>query len=224
MQALSPVRVRRLAALSLLAGLLSLTSPASADAPAPATPAPVRVRIETSQGNFVIQLDAERAPLSTANFLSYAKTGFYNGTIFHRVVSNFVIQGGGYDEKYQVKPTSPAVPNESGNGLSNKRGSVGLARGEAPHSGNAQFYVNLTDNENLDPTPLRWGYAVFGRVVEGMEVIDRLGHVETGKGGPFPENVPVQAIVIQKVVLLNAAGTAAATPDPTPTPAAAHRP
>ena len=133
-------------------------------------------------GSFVIELDTERAPLTVANFLEYVRAGHYNGTIFHRVINNFVAQGGGYDEKYVEKPTRAGIPNESGNGLSNRRGTVGLARTGEPHSGNAQFYINLADNPALDPQASRWGYAVFGRVVEGMNVVDDIGAVATGAG------------------------------------------
>ena len=116
-----------------------------------------------------------------------------------------MIQGGGYDNKYNLKPTRDPVPNESGNGLSNKRFTVGLARTDTPHSGNCQFYVNLTDNEELDPTPLRWGYAVFGRVVEGLEVVEKIGRVPTGSAGPFAKDAPIDPVVIQRIEPLPAA-------------------
>jgi len=185
-----------------------------------------RVRIETNLGNFVIVTDGSRAPLTTANFLSYVRSGFYNGTIFHRVIAGFVVQGGGFDEKGVLKTTQANIPNESGNGLSNKRGTVGLARSDAPHSGNAQFYVNVTDNDTLDPTPLRWGYAVFGRVIEGMEVVDRLSRTATGTVGTFGSDAPLDTIVIKRVVIINASGEpitpSVATPvaSPAPSPAA----
>lgn len=158
-----------------------------------------RVRVSTNMGNFVIALDAQRAPLTTANFLEYVRAGHYNGTVFHRVIGNFVAQGGGYDQQYVEKPTRPGIPNESGNGLSNRRGSVGLARTADPHSGNAQFYVNLADNASLDPQPSRWGYAVFGQVVSGMSVVDEIGSVATGEAGPFERDAPLKPIVIEKV-------------------------
>ena len=139
------------------------------------------MRVETNMGKFVIELDSARAPLTVANFLEYMRAGHYNGTIFHRVIANFVAQGGGYDEKNVEKPVRDGIPNESGNGLSNRRGTVGLARTGDPHSGNAQFYINLADNVVLDPQPSRWGYAVFGRVVEGMNVVDDIGAVATGE-------------------------------------------
>jgi cyclophilin family peptidyl-prolyl cis-trans isomerase len=158
-----------------------------------------RVQVETNMGKFVIELDSGRAPLTVANFLQYVRDGFYNGTVFHRVISGFVAQGGGFDEKYQEKPTKPGVPNESGNGLSNRRGTVGLARTGEPHSGNAQFYLNLADNTTLDPQPSRWGYAVFGRIVEGMEAVDGIGAVATGAIGPFQRDAPLKPIVIESI-------------------------
>jgi len=157
------------------------------------------VRVHTNMGSFLIELHTERAPLTVKNFLDYVRSGHYNGTIFHRVVTNFVAQAGGYDEQYVERPTKAPVPNESGNGLSNRRGTVGLARTGDPHSGTSQFYVNLVDNAGLDPQPSRWGYAVFGRVIEGMNVIDQIGAVATGEGGPFESDVPLKPIVIERV-------------------------
>ena len=158
-----------------------------------------RVNIVTSAGSFVIELDVDRAPLTVENFLAYAREGHYDGTIFHRVIQGFVAQSGGYTGDFQLKPTERMVVNEAGNGLSNLRGTVGLARTSDPHSGNSQFYINLVDNLDLNPRPTRWGYAVFGTVVEGMAVVDEIGHVATGANGPFERNVPVQSIVIERV-------------------------
>jgi cyclophilin family peptidyl-prolyl cis-trans isomerase len=165
-----------------------------------------RVRVQTSMGAFVIELDPERAPLTVASFLEYVRSGHYDGTIFHRVISNFVAQGGGYDPAYVERPTREPVANESGNGLSNRRGTVGLARTGSPHSGTSQFYVNIGENAMLDPQPSRWGYAVFGRVVEGMNVIDDIGNVATSSGGQFESDVPVKPIVIEKVEVLPTGG------------------
>lgn len=175
--------------------LLGLTSPAHAQS------AP-RVRVDTTLGSFVMELDAQRSPLTVASFLEYVKAGHYTDTIFHRVIGNFVVQGGGYDLKNVEKPTRPGSPNESGNGLSNRRGSVGLARTGEPHSGTAQFYVNLSDNAALDPQPSRWGYTVFGRIVEGMSVVDEIGAVATGSLGPFDRDAPLQPIVIKRIEVL----------------------
>lgn len=184
----------RLLALSavLLFGFSSLVSAQSAP----------RVRVETSLGNFVIELDPQRSPLTVASFLEYVKAGHYTDTVFHRVIGNFVVQGGGYDAKYVEKPTRAGTPNESGNGLSNRRGTVGLARTGEPHSGTAQFYVNLADNAALDPQPSRWGYTVFGHVVDGMNVVDDIGAVATGNIGPFDRDAPLQPIMIKRVEVL----------------------
>jgi peptidyl-prolyl cis-trans isomerase A (cyclophilin A) len=160
--------------------------------------------VSTSMGDFTIELAPDRAPLTVANFLRYVKEGFYSGTVVHRVIANFVIQGGGHEAgDYKLKPTHASIFNESGNGLQNKRGAVGLARSEPAHSGNSQFYVNLVDNPDLDPLPTRWGYCVFGHVVEGMDVIDRIGVAATGAAGPFKSDAPLTPIIIQKVTLLD---------------------
>ena len=161
-----------------------------------------RVRVVTTAGSFVIELDHGRAPMTVDAFLGYVKNGFYSGTIFHRVVSGFVAQAGGYTKDFEQKPVTSNVVNESGNGLSNLRGTVGFARSGEPHSGTSQFYINLTDNLDLNPRPTRWGYAVFGKVVEGMDVVDEIGHRPTGPGGPFDRSVPVEAVVIAQMELL----------------------
>jgi cyclophilin family peptidyl-prolyl cis-trans isomerase len=203
-------------ALLVLAGLLVHSS-------APAADQGTQVRVSTNMGDFVIEVMPDRAPLTVANFLRYVKEGYYSGTLVHRVVANFVIQGGGHSASdLKLKAVHDPVNNESGNGLQNKRGMVGLARGESAHSGNAQFYVNLVDNPDLDPLPTRWGYAVFGRVVQGMEVVDRIGVTPTGASGPFKSDTPIKPVIIQKVEVLDAAGQAAAAPPaPVATPMAA---
>ena len=188
-----------------------------------ASPAP-HVRVTTSMGQFLIELDPERAPLTVANFLRYVREGHYTDTLIHRVVGNFVIQGGGHAAAdMQLKPNHESVVNESGNGLQNKRGAVGLARSEGPHSGNSQFYVNISDNPDLDPVATRWGYAVFGRVVEGMDVVDRIGAVATGSVGPFKSDAPLKPVIIQKVEELDAtvAAPAPAAPVTAPVPGTA---
>jgi cyclophilin family peptidyl-prolyl cis-trans isomerase len=131
--------------------------------------------------------------------LSYVDQGHYTNTIVHRVVANFVVQLGGFDTDYKPRNAPTKVVNESGNGLSNVRGSVGLARTQDPHGGNAQFYVNIADNAALDPNQTRWGYAVFGRVVAGMEVVDRISNVATGSHPPIKEEVPVKQIVVLRI-------------------------
>ncbi|MGC2029534.1 MAG: peptidylprolyl isomerase [Steroidobacteraceae bacterium] len=153
----------------------------------------------TSMGNFTLELNAERAPLTVAHFLKYVDQGHYSGTIFHRVIANFVIQGGGFDSSNKPVPAPAKVVNESGNGLTNERGTIGMARSQDPHGSDAQFYVNLYDNEALDPNKTRWGYAVFGKVVQGMEVVDKIGNVPTGARGPFKEDAPLQPVVIERI-------------------------
>src|SRR6202140_5823592 len=150
-------RTRITAPAPLLLSVMLLRGEARADEPNP------QVKVTTTMGEFVIEVRQDRSPLTAASFLRYVREGFYSGTVLHRVVANFVIQGGGHDAtSYALKATHDNVVNESGNGLQNKRGTVGLARGDAPHSGNAQFYVNLSDNPDLDPGGTRWGYAEFG--------------------------------------------------------------
>jgi cyclophilin family peptidyl-prolyl cis-trans isomerase len=178
-----------------------------------------RVRVTTNLGAFVIELQRDRAPLTVENFLGYVRGGYYTNTLFHRVISNFVIQGGGVGPDYKTKPANKPIPNEAGNGLKNLRGTVGLARASGPHSGDCQFYVNVADNADLDPLPTRWGYAVFGRIVEGMEVIDRISVSPTGAAGPFKQDAPLQQVVIQKVELLADTAAAPAQKPATPAPA-----
>jgi cyclophilin family peptidyl-prolyl cis-trans isomerase len=166
-----------------------------------------RVRFETTLGAFMVEVDPARAPLTSVSFLQYVRDLHYDGTIFHRVVGNFVIQGGGYLPDGAEKPVRGGVPNESGNGLSNRRGTVALARTGDPHSGTSQFYVNVTDNIALDPSPTRWGYAVFGRVVEGMDVVERIASVATGSSGSFQEDAPLQPVVISTARIVGEAAT-----------------
>ena len=167
-------------------------------ATAPGSPAP-EVQVVTSLGKFTIELNPERAPITVANFLKMVDEGQYSGTIFHRVIANFVIQGGGFDSNLKLKPVTLKTFNESGNGLTNQRGTVGLARGPEPHSGDCQFYVNLNDNSALDPSQARWGYAVFGKVIQCMDVVDRIGNQATGAKGPFKDDSPLQLIVIERI-------------------------
>lgn len=165
----------------------------------------VRVHMQTSMGDIVLELDQAKAPVSVKNFLTYAQSGFYEGTIFHRVIDGFMIQGGGYDSRYNKKPTQPPIINEANNGLKNIRGSVAMARTGVIHSATAQFFINLKDNTFLDhsnPTPRGFGYAVFGQVVEGMDVVDKIRLIKTGAGTPLPSrDVPKTQIVITKVTV-----------------------
>jgi cyclophilin family peptidyl-prolyl cis-trans isomerase len=189
-------------ALGLLSAL-TMHAAVAAEKPtaAPAAPAAAatQVQVVTSMGNFVIELNPERAPLTVANFLKYVDEGHYSQTLIHRVVANFVIQGGGYGADYKIKPAELKTFNESGNGLTNQRGTVGLARTGDPHGGDCQFYVNLYDNNALDPSQTRWGYAVFGKVVSGMDVVDRIGNVPTGAKGPFKDDAPLQPVLIERI-------------------------
>lgn len=214
--AITRAGLRGFLALAAACACLLLVRPAAA---ADAAPAPnPQVRVTTNMGSFVIELRPDRAPLTVADFLRYVREGFYSNTLLHRVVANFVIQGGGHaaTEPYALKPTYPPIDNESGNGLQNKRGAVGLARAAGPHTGNAQFYVDLVDNPELDPLPTRWGYAVFGQVVEGMDVVDRIGVVATGTFGPFKADAPLKPVIIQSVELIGS--PQATTPAPSPQP------
>jgi peptidyl-prolyl cis-trans isomerase A (cyclophilin A) len=158
------------------------------------------VRLSTSEGDIRIELDAAKAPKSVANFLQYVKSGHYNGTVFHRVIGNFMIQGGGFDAKMVQKPTKPPIPLESFNGLSNLRGSIAMARTNDPNSATSQFFINVVDNPGLDGTEPGTGYAVFGKVIEGMDTVDKIRAAETGAAGGH-QNLPLKAIVINKATV-----------------------
>jgi peptidyl-prolyl cis-trans isomerase B (cyclophilin B) len=159
------------------------------------------VEITTNHGTFVIQLDPAKAPKSVANFLSYVDTNHYDGTVFHRVISTFMVQGGGFDQRLEKKPVQAPIANEADNGLKNTRGTVAMARTSDPHSATAQFFVNVADNKFLDhqaKDAQGWGYAVFGRVIEGMDVVDKIKAVKTGAVGPFSKDAPLQPVVIER--------------------------
>lgn len=160
------------------------------------------VEVTTNHGAFVIALDPARAPKSVANFLAYVDAGFYDNTVFHRVIPTFMIQGGGYDPQLERKPTREAVASEADNGLKNARGTVAMARTSDPHSATAQWFVNVTDNAFLDhqgKTQQGWGYTVFGTVTSGMDVVDQIKAVRTGSLGPFSKDCPLEPVVIQSV-------------------------
>lgn len=159
------------------------------------------VEMETSAGTIVLELNGRRAPLTVKNFVRYIRAGHFDNTIFHRVIGDFMIQGGGYDVDLAEKPTRESIPNESGNGLKNNRGTIAMARLNDPHSATAQFYINLVDNNMLDPSEKRWGYTVFGEVIEGIEVLDAIGAVKTGSKGSFPSDVPKETVLIKTVKL-----------------------
>lgn len=156
------------------------------------------VILETTAGNVIVELDAERAPESSRNFLAYVDRGYYDGRIFHRVIPGFMIQGGGYDVNFEEGELDSPIVNESRNGLSNLRGTVAMARTAIPNSATSQFFINLVDNRRLDASEYRWGYAVFGRVVEGMDVVDAIAEAETAAAGPFSSDVPLSPIIIER--------------------------
>ena len=162
--------------------------------------------IHTSMGDIQLELYRDKAPVSVENFINYANSGFYDGTIFHRVISHFMIQGGGFTPDMQKKTSGEPIENEAGNGLSNKRGTLAMARTNDPHSATAQFFINVQDNRNLDYTSGRssreWGYAVFARVTSGMEVVDEIRYVETTSQGPFSD-VPAEPVVIESVEIID---------------------
>lgn len=173
--------------LALLLAALALSLPALAQ----------KVRLATSLGDIVVELDAEKAPKTTDNFLKYVKAGHYDGLIFHRVIETFMIQGGGMKPDMSEKATRPPIPLESGNGLSNLRGTIAMARTGDPNSATSQFFINVVDNVRLDKSEGRDGYAVFGKVVEGMDVVDKIKVVPVASKG-MHQNVPVTAITIKK--------------------------
>lgn len=172
--------------------------------PAPAAFGGSRVLIETSLGDITIQLNPDKAPISTKNFLRYVNEGHYDNTIFHRVIANFMIQGGGYTPSFTKKSTHPPIKNEAANGLKNKRGTVAMARTSVIDSATAQFFINVKDNPFLDHQgPKRYGYAVFGKVVSGMDVVDKIKTVPTGSKGPFSRDAPLNTVLIKKVRVLD---------------------
>jgi peptidyl-prolyl cis-trans isomerase B (cyclophilin B) len=157
-----------------------------------------RVQFKTNHGDFIIELNEELAPITSANFIEYVNASHYNGTIFHRVISNFMVQGGGMEAGMKQKETRESIKNEADNGLKNVRGSVAMARTSDPHSASAQFFINVVDNDFLNhssPTPQGWGYAVFGMVTEGMDVVDAIRKVPTGSTG-FHQDVPKEDVVV----------------------------
>jgi peptidyl-prolyl cis-trans isomerase A (cyclophilin A) len=176
-------------------------------APAAATPATnPRVALRTTMGDIVIELYPDKAPKSVENFLQYVNEKHYDGTIFHRVIDGFMVQGGGFTADLKQKTTRPPIVNEANNGLSNTKGTVAMARTNDPNSATSQFFINVVDNSRLDHASpengFTWGYAVFGKVVEGMDVVDKIRVVETAPAGPLPKDVPKTAIVINSAEVL----------------------
>ena len=183
---------------TLLAILLSLCT-------AVALAANPRVEMKTSEGNIVIELYADKAPKSVANFLQYVKDGYYNGLIFHREIDGFMVQGGGYKPDMTMKPPRASIENEAKNGLKNQAGTLAMARTNDPHSASSQFFINLVNNDNLDyPSFDGWGYAVFGKVVSGFDVVQKIGKTKTGSSG-YMGDVPKTPIVINSATVLPAA-------------------
>ncbi|CAG7856037.1 Peptidyl-prolyl cis-trans isomerase cyp18 [biofilm metagenome] len=184
---------------TLILSILLCCTSLMVNAKEPLMPNTNTVILTTSQGKITIKLNPEKAPVSSANFLTYVKEGFYNGTVFHRVIKGFMAQGGGFDTSYSQKKTHDPIKNEADNGLSNKRGTIAMARTNDPNSATAQFFINYKDNNFLDhtsPTPSGWGYAVFGEVIEGMDVVDKMADVPTGVKGGMPD-APQTDIVIE---------------------------
>ncbi|WP_410174832.1 peptidylprolyl isomerase [Marinicella marina] len=166
------------------------------------------VKMQTSEGDVYLELYNDKAPLSVANFLSYVKEGYYDGTIFHRVISTFMIQGGGFTEELERKPTKDPIKNEANNGLKNLRGTIAMARLPDPHSATSQFFINVQDNAALNFTGEQntntWGYAVFGKVLRGMDVVDEIRFTPTAGKMPFRKDVPIKNIVIQSITVIDA--------------------
>ena len=159
--------------------------------------------METSKGTITLELDEEKAPVTVANFVEYARAGHYDGTIFHRVIDGFMIQGGGFTKDMNQKPTRDPIRNEAANGLKNARGSIAMARTSVVDSATSQFFINLVDNDFLDfrnPSPSGFGYAVFGRVSDGLEIVDAIAKVKTGTRGRY-ENVPDETVLIRRVTI-----------------------
>ncbi len=162
------------------------------------------IEFHTNHGVIKLELNADKAPKTVKNFINYVKKGHYDNTIFHRVISNFMIQGGGFDTTMQQKPTDAQIANEADNGLKNTRGAIAMARTSDPHSASAQFFINVTDNAFLDfsnPTPQGWGYCVFGKVVEGLDIIDTIKAVKTGSKHGH-QDVPLENVVLQKALIV----------------------
>jgi peptidyl-prolyl cis-trans isomerase A (cyclophilin A) len=184
--------------------ILPLTLAAQSAKPAPAATAaapPPQVLLHTLQGDITLELYPDKAPKSVANFLQYVRDGFYDGTLLHRIIPGYLVQGGLYTRDLQAKRTRPAIPSEADNGLSNLRGTVAVARGADPNSGTAQFFFNLVDNRRLDfvgnQSGLTWGYTVFGKVIKGMDVVDKMAALPTRPLGPFAGDVPNPLVVIE---------------------------
>jgi cyclophilin family peptidyl-prolyl cis-trans isomerase len=165
-----------------------------------------KVHFKTNMGDFTIELEPEYAPSTVANFLQYVRDGHYDGLIFHRVIKAFMVQGGGFDDKYNKKPTREPIENEADKGIPNERGTIAMARTGDPHSATNQFFINVKFNGFLNhssKTQQGWGYTAFGRVIDGMNIIGRISLMETGAGGPFGSDVPIEQVVIEKAEIIS---------------------
>ncbi|MDE2270530.1 MAG: peptidyl-prolyl cis-trans isomerase [Xanthomonadaceae bacterium] len=193
-----------------------LPAPAASSSGTVAAPAHPQVELKTSMGDIVVELFPDKAPKTVANFLQYVKDGFYDGTVFHRVIPGYLIQGGLYTRELRPKRTLPPIPDEANNGLSNLRGTLAAARGPDPDSATAQFFVNVVDNPRLDyignQNGMTWGYAVFGKVVKGMDVVDKIDNLPTGPQGPFIGDVPRPLVVIESAKVIGEAAHPVAEP------------
>ena len=189
--------------------LLVAAFAAAALGTAPTVALAQKVELDTSAGKIVLQLDAKAAPATVENFVKYVQAGHYDGTQFHRVIDGFMIQAGGYTEDFSQKPTRPPVRNEAESaskaGLTNTPGTIAMARTQDPHSASSQFFINVNDNKSLnfrEPTTAGYGYTVFGKVVEGMDVVNKIAKTPTGKGGPFPTDVPQTRVVVKSAKVI----------------------
>jgi peptidyl-prolyl cis-trans isomerase A (cyclophilin A)/peptidyl-prolyl cis-trans isomerase B (cyclophilin B) len=189
--------------IDLCKSLVVLSAAAAAPGAAAADP---QVDVKTSLGTIRLELYPAKAPKTVENFLQYVKDGHFNGTVFHRVIDGFMIQGGGFDQKYSQKPTRAPVQNEAKNGLKNDLGTIAMARTSDPHSASAQFFINVKNNDFLNAAQAQdgWGYAVFGKVVSGMDVVMKIAKTPTGAGGPFRSDVPREAVVIESMSVVAA--------------------
>lgn len=185
-------RLLKTSAFVMMAAIFTFSSSANAE----------QVLMKTNMGEIILELNEAKAPISVKNFLRYVDEGYYDGTVYHRVIPDFMIQAGGFDKNYVKKSTHEMITNEADNGLLNDRGTIAMARTSAPHSAGAQFFINVKDNDFLNhsrKSTRGWGYAVFGKVVKGMRVVDDIQGLTTGKGGPFPGDVPKKMVIIEKM-------------------------
>jgi peptidyl-prolyl cis-trans isomerase B (cyclophilin B) len=195
------MRISQKTLLLLLLGVFALTAEAGSGT---AAKKPPRVKLQTNLGDIVIELNPEKAPISVENFLRYVNEGFYNGTLFHRVINGFMIQGGGFDTDFKLKSTHSAIQNEADKGLKNDVGTIAMARTSDPHSATSQFFINTADNGSLNHRSKDhqgWGYAVFGRVIEGMDVVNTIQGVKTGRQGPHGD-VPLKPVIIEQATVM----------------------